>query len=178
MLISAVCKRLLLVAVLFMSLSASAIGFTSEQLRAPFLLHIAGFTQFSEPLPETTLRFCFLESEDFPHAQVFRQAPDRKVQGRKINLLTISDIKELPDEQYCHLLFIGEEQESDEVFDLINDLNQHTISVGESLNFIEHGGMMAIIPLQSKMKIYFSREVYQKTSLKFSSALLKRVNFR
>jgi hypothetical protein len=175
----AVCKRGLLMVVLFGSFSATAIGFTSEQLRAPFLLHIAGFTQFSGPLlASSTLQFCFLEGEDFPHAQIFRQAPGRKVQGREVNLLTLSDISEIPDDQHCHLLFIGEEQESDEVFELLNELNQSTISVGESLNFIEQGGMMAILPLQSKMKIFFSRDEYQKTQLKFSSALLKRVNFR
>ncbi|GGD62015.1 YfiR family protein [Lacimicrobium alkaliphilum] len=179
MLMSGACKRLALAAVLFMSLSASAIGFTSEQLRAPFLLHIAGFTQFTQPLPDSSaLQFCFLEDENFPHAQIFRQAPERKVQGRDINLLTLTDIRELSDTQHCHLLFIGEEQESDEVFDVIADLNKHTISVGESLNFIEQGGMMSVLPLQSKMKIFFNRDAYQKTGLKFSSALLKRVNFR
>ena len=147
MLMMASCKRLLLAAVLFTSLSATAIGFTSEQLRAPFLLHIAGFTQFSGPLPAaSTLQFCFLEGEDFPHAQIFRQAPDKTVQGRDVNLLTLSDISEIPDDQHCHLLFIGEERESEEVFELLNELNQNTISVGESLNFIEQGGMMAILP--------------------------------
>lgn len=179
MLLMAIFKRLLLATMLFTSLSATAIGFTSEQLRAPFLLHIAGFTQFSGPLPaDSALHFCFLEGDDFPHAQIFRQAPDTTVQGREVSLLTLSDISEIPDDRQCHLLFIGEEQESDEVFELLGELNQSTISVGESLNFIEQGGMMAILPLQSKMKIFFSRDEYQKTQLKFSSALLKRVNFR
>ncbi|WP_088329508.1 YfiR family protein [Lacimicrobium sp. SS2-24] len=175
-------KRIVWGLALMGAFSASAIGFTSEQLRAPFLLYIVGYTQFSEAAVQTgPLRFCFFEGEDFPHAQIFRQATGKKVNGRDISLYTLSDISDIPkvdDEQPCHLLFIGEEQESDEVYALLEQLNQHTISVGESPGFIEHGGMMAIYPLPSKMKIFFNREAYQNTQLKFSSALLKRVNFR
>jgi hypothetical protein len=52
------------------------------------------------------------------------------------------------------------------------------VSVGETRSFIENGGMLTIVPLQSKMKIFFSKQQYEKTTLKFSSLLLKRASFR
>ncbi|GAB3027458.1 YfiR family protein [Bowmanella dokdonensis] len=153
-------------------------GFSTEQLRAPFLFHIVNFTTFADEQSQTApVYFCFMEDNGFGHARVFRNSARQMVKNRRIQLLELTDLEQLQ-EQYCHLLFVSQEQESDALFLTLAGLNQQTISIGESMNFIEKGGMMAILPLQSKMKIFFNKEVYQSTELKFSSALLKRVNFR
>ncbi|MBT1065995.1 DUF4154 domain-containing protein [Bowmanella sp. Y26] len=152
-------------------------GFSSEQLRAPFLLHIANFTQFIDEGSQQPVNFCFLEGNNFAHAKVFKGSPNQQVKQRAIKLIELQDAEQLS-QQSCQILFVSQDKEDDKLFSLLAEINRHTVSIGESLNFIRNGGMMAIVPLQSKMKIFFNQEVYQQTDLKFSSALLKRVNFR
>ncbi|GGO71268.1 YfiR family protein [Bowmanella pacifica] len=166
-----------LVASLFVASQGWPQGFSSEQLRAPFLLHIANFTQFTDESSQQQVNFCFLEGSGYAHANVFKSSPDQQVKQRSIKLIELQDAEQIS-QQRCQILFVSQAQESEKLFSLLAELNRHTVSIGESLNFIRNGGMMAIVPLQSKMKIFFNQEVYQQTDLKFSSALLKRVNFR
>ncbi|WP_102794470.1 YfiR family protein [Bowmanella denitrificans] len=169
--------KLLLLCALLLPTAAFSQGFSSEQLRAPFLLHIANFTQFVDEDSQLPVNFCFLEDKNYAHAKVFQSSPNQQVKQRPIKLVELAEAAQI-DGQDCQVLFVGQSMESDELFERLAKVNQQTVSIGESINFIQRGGMMAIVPLQSKMKIFFNQDVYEQTSLKFSSALLKRVNFR
>ncbi|MDF2179116.1 YfiR family protein [Aliiglaciecola sp. CAU 1673] len=162
----------------FASLVRADQSFTPAQLRAPFLLHIAHFTQFpDDDVSGAPVYFCFLEGENHPQADAFRGSPAKDVRQRQILLVEMDSIEAI-NQQPCHVLFVSQQYENEELFKSLVSLKDKTVSIGESLNFIEQGGMMSIMPMQSRMRIFFSREAFQSTELKFSSALLKRVNFR
>lgn len=160
------------------ALAGAEQSFTPAQLRAPFLLHIAHFTQFpDDDDADSPVYFCFLEGNNHPQADAFRGSPAKDIRQRQIRLVELHSVDAIR-EQVCHVLFVSQTQETEPLFRALANLNNQTVSVGESLNFIERGGMMSILPMQSRMRIFFSREAFQSTELKFSSALLKRVNFR
>jgi len=163
---------------LLISIVVSANGFSPEQLRTPFLFHIAQFTKFDPNiLPVNKLNFCFLEDSDFTHAKLLQQASQRKVHNRHLKLLMLDKVDNLK-QHNCQLIFVSKQMESAQLFSQLEQLHTDTVSVGETQNFIKQGGMLAITPEQAKMKIYFNRQVYENTPLKFSSMFLKHVKFR
>jgi hypothetical protein len=168
----------LLIALSILWLSSKAQPFTPAQIRAPFLYHIAYYSTFSKRKPvENTVNFCFLENDSFEHMNHFERSPSKTVRSKAINIVAIRDINSAH-ENRCHILFVSKAQESEELYQEIRKLNTATISVGESAEFLEHGGLMSVIPTNAKMKIYINQEQYKNTSIKFSANLLKRVIFR
>lgn len=152
--------------------------FTPAQIRAPFLYHIAYYSTFSERKPvQDTVNFCFLETDSFEHMNQFERSPSKTIRSKAINIVPMESI-DSTEENNCHLLFVSKAQESDNLYRKIVKLNTTAISVGESAEFLERGGMMSVIPTNAKMKIYINQEQYENTSIKFSANLLKRVIFR
>lgn len=153
-------------------------SFKPEALRTSFLYHIAHYTNYPDNvLNINRFNFCFLETEEQAHSELFELLPKKQVKERNIQLVRLtSENDELIKE--CQLLFINKEAESKSLYDKLVQLNKTMVSVGETRGFVENGGMITIVPLQSKMKIFFSREEFENTRLKFSSLLLKRANFR
>lgn len=157
---------------------ASAQSFKPEELRASFLYHIAHYTSYpEESFAQDTFNFCFLEDEKQAHTRVFDKLPKKRLKDKDIKLLSLTTPEQLKKDN-CQVIFIGKQAESRELFAKLGELNKTIVSVGETRDFIENGGMITIVPLQSKMRIFFSQEQFENTSLKFSSLLLKRANFR
>lgn len=174
--------HVLLCGLLLISLLSSTVvkaeSFSPEQLRTPFLFHIAQFTKFDlNKLPVDKLNFCFVENSDFTHANLLQRASQRKVHNRRLALLRLENYHNLA-QHNCQLIFVAKQMESQQLFAQLQQLHTDTVSVGETQNFLKQGGMLTITPEQAKMKIYFNRQVYENTSLKFSSLFLKHVKFR
>ncbi len=171
-------NRTCLLILLLMSMPLAAQQFPPEQLRAPFLYHIAYYSTFSGAKSNgDKVNFCFLEGNTFAHMNQFERSPSKTVRKRAVNILAIENIEQAELNQ-CHVLFVAKTQESEELYRKMESINAETISVGESAEFIQRGGMMSVLPTNSKMKIYLNQEQYQNTSIKFSANLLKRVIFR
>lgn len=169
---------LLLPLVTSYSVCVGAQSFKPEQLRTSFLYHIVHYTNYPESaFSGDTIKFCFLEGNDKAHANIFKALPKKTVKDREVELVELNDINEIAG-AHCQLLFVGKDAENDRLFGMLSVLNQELVTVGETRDFIENGGMVTIVPLQSKMKIFFSQTQYENTALKFSSLLLKRVSFR
>lgn len=167
---------------LVMSLSTWQLGyaqsFKPEELRASFLYHIAHYTNYpDESFSNNTFNFCFMEDANQSHTKVFDKLPKKRLKDKDIKLVSLEKPEQISGDQ-CQVVFIGKQAESQELFAKLQELNKTIVSVGETRDFIENGGMITIVPLQSKMRIFFSQEQYENTSLKFSSLLLKRANFR
>ena len=153
-------------------------AFTPEALRTSFLYHIAHYTVYpEESLDVSEFHFCFFESKNQNHSEVFKAIPKKRIKDRNIRLVRF-DSSEEAEFSRCQLLFVNKEAESKELFEQLEKLNRTLVSARETRSFIEKGGMVTIVPLQSKMKIFFSHQQYENTALKFSSLLLKRANFR
>jgi hypothetical protein len=168
----------LLIFLSIVCLPSQAQQFTAAQIRAPFLYHIAYYSTFSKQKSvENTVNFCFLENESFEHMNHFERSPSKTIREKAISIIALEDINKA-NKNHCHVLFVSKTQESDKLYQEIQLLNTATISVGESAEFLEHGGMMSIIPTNAKMKVYINQEQYENTSIKFSANLLKRVIFR
>ncbi len=142
-------------AVLFLTLGclaflAVAQSFKPEQLRASFLYHIVHYTNFPDSHFEGNfVNFCFYEGNDPAHQEIFRSLPANKVKNRDTRIVEITNLAQVQDSN-CQLLFVSRQVESDELFEQLQSLNQKLVSVGETRDFVERGGMITIVPLQSK----------------------------
>jgi len=149
-----------------------------QSSRASFLQHIAHYTIYpSHILNAGRFHFCFLEDEEQAHSDILSQKEQLQIKERQVTVVVLNLVTD-PQIQHCHLLFVSKEAESELLYQQLSKLNKHLVSVGETAEFIDKGGMMSVVPLQSKMKILGNKQQFENTSLKFSSLLLKRVSFR
>lgn len=153
-------------------------SFKPEALRTSFLYHIAHYTNYPDNvIGFNHFNFCFLEAGERTHRNLFELLPKKQVKGKNIKLIRLNgENDEIINE--CQLVFVSKSAESPLVYDKLLQLNKTMVSVGETRSFVEKGGLITIVPLQSKMKIFFSKEEFENTRLKFSSLLLKRASFR
>lgn len=161
-----------------MAKPAHAQSFKPEQLRTSFLHHIVHYATYPQgQMGNDRIGFCFYEGPEKTHFSIFQSLPAKKLKDRNTVAVEIENISDI-DTQKCQLLFVSRQVESSELFLKLQDWNKRMVSVGETRDFVERGGLITIVPLQSKMKIFLSRKQYENSDLKFSSLLLKRVNFR
>lgn len=174
-------KNLFLLTLVFFSAllhqPARATASEPDELRASFLYHIAHYTIYPENNQPDTFNFCFYESEDNVHSAIFNGLPKKQVKERDVQVLKV-DINNDAQLKPCQLLFINQHAETKEVYARLEQLNKRLVTVGETRGFVENGGLLTIVPLKSKMKIFISKQQFENTPLKFSSLLLKRASFR
>ena len=101
---------------------------------------------------------------------------DKKVDTRLLNVIKLDDISEVSS-QHCQALFISKDRESSDTYAAIKALNLSVLLIGESSSFVEHGGLLAIVSMQSKMRILVNKELLEASSLKISSRLLRLAKF-
>ncbi|MDN4501956.1 YfiR family protein [Alteromonadaceae bacterium BrNp21-10] len=164
---------------LFSSLSALAFAADREpyQIRAPLLLHILNYTTFTSNI-SSSFNLCFLEKGDYPHASMLLSSKisDKHVDNKLLNVIKINSIEQILLKQ-CQAVFIAKESESELLFSTLNTLATDILFIGESNHFVEQGGMMAIVSIQSKMKIIVNKVQLEKSLLKISSRLLRLAKF-
>lgn len=161
-----------------MALPVHAQSFKPEQLRTSFLHHIVHYATYPQgQITNNDIGFCFYEGPEKSHISIFQSLPAKKLKNSKTVAIEIENIADI-NTQKCQLLFVSRQVESSELFLKLQEWNKSMVSVGETRDFVERGGLITIVPLQSKMKIFLSRKQYENSGLKFSSLLLQRVNFR
>lgn len=152
----------------------------SFEIRAPLILHVLNYTTFptEDMQGDSDFDMCFLESGDYEHASMLLSP---KLQGKKVsdhilNIIKLSDISEVA-EQQCQAVFISKDRESSEIYAVLNSLDDDILLIGESSSFVEHGGLLAIVSMQSKMRILVNKDLLESSSLKISSRLLRLAKF-
>jgi hypothetical protein len=177
----AMVKTLLLVMLFFPASAqagASRLDSNADEIRSTFMFHIANFTKFPDQiLISQKLTFCFMEDEssvihkEFSVANIVR-LQNLEVVGRKVT--EVSDLQRIS----CQLLFVSAAKESPEVFAMLEALNNRTVSIGETRNFLKKGGLISLEEQQSKIQIMINQALYANSLMKFRSPLLKHAKFR
>lgn len=167
---------------LFASMGSQAainrFGSDADQIRSTFLFHIANYTNFPEQLKVTeTITFCFLEDSNQRLFKEFNRSKIKRLQNLDLVGKTIEQSSELK-ANLCQLLFVDSTRESSTLFAMLKTLNDNTVSIGETRNFLKQGGLISLEERKSKIQIMINRELYTDSSTKFSSLLLKHVKFR
>lgn len=149
----------------------------ADEIRATFIFHIANFTNFPEQVLITQkLTFCFLEDKHNSIQQEFNIANITKLQSLDVVGVQISAYSDLQ-KISCQLLFVGASKESPELFAMLKVLNNRTVSIGETRNFLKKGGLISLEEKKSRIQIMVNKTLYANSSMKFRSSLLKHAKF-
>lgn len=172
--------RLLLTVLVFQPLLASADFGDSKavDVRATFLQHILNYTSFPEREDiKPPVHFCFLESAPYQYLARFENEQQRSLLNKDVlphKLKRPEDVRT----STCDLLFVSATQESDQLFAMLSERVENLVSIGETRNFLQKGGMVSLVERQARIKVLVNRQQYALSSLKFSSKLLKHASFR
>jgi hypothetical protein len=152
-------------------ISAQANPSSEYQVKAAFLFH---FSQFVDWPPEafqgagSPLTYCTVGGDPF------RGALDSSLSGKTIEGRTVRvmHFKEATEARGCQILFLGAADRSF-VSGTLTSLNRSPVlTVGESAQFAQEGGMIGFLLEDNKVRFDINLEAAEDAKLKISARLL------
>lgn len=145
------------------------------EIRVTFLYHIINYSRWQSET--SALTFCVLEDLNSPkYLPMLTSVAFSNGSQTPISMRAIERVEEVTKKQ-CNYLFVDKDNESEQLFQQLAQLNQSVVSIGESSRFVDSGGMMSLVEEFNKIKIYINRDKYKSAPIKFSARLLKHANF-
>jgi len=166
------------ISIFFLILFLSTIGTSFAQnskeyaVKAAFVLNFARYTQWpnesfskkSDPLELCVFGDKSLKAE-------FETINGKKIGSRPLNIRFIGASKDLGQ---CDLLFVSKEISRIDLQSAFVALKDRPVlTVGESIDFIRHGGIINFLKREGRFQFEISIERAQEQNLKLSSRLLK-----
>jgi len=98
-------------------------------------------------------------------------AAAKKIDGRKI---VLRHFIQPDDVQDCHILFMTKAVDDETQKAIIQQLSKRGILfVGETKEFLQHGGVIDFMVRQNRIHMYISKRAYEREGLKVSAQLLR-----
>ena len=95
----------------------------------------------------------------------------KKLDGRKIDVRNFKQAKEVRD---CHILFMSRALKSETQQAAIKLLSgQNILFVGETPDFLKHGGIVDFVIQENHIRIHISKSAYEREGVIFSAQLLR-----
>jgi len=149
-----------------------------SQIIAAFVYQISKFVTWPDAkvnIQNTPLKLCVLAHGEANLLQQFSKLTSKKAQGRTIRVLSFKNKQTLYDhvqvEGACHILFTPNGEWNEFTLNEIRTLRESTLLIGKSRHFLESGGMMSLIQVNSKMKIFLNPESMEQSQIKLESRL-------
>jgi hypothetical protein len=146
------------------------------QLTAAFIYQITKFTLWPETLFAKTnplFSICILGQAEEQLDQYLSELETKSTQGYNIEVLQLQNkqhLFELSDKN-CAVLYATDEQWLNLTQLEITQLTQTTLLIGTSKRFLQQGGMLALIIIDNKMKIFINPTNIDNTPIKLESRL-------
>lgn len=131
------------------------------------------FTSIKSPF-----NLCIIESEKqsikpiWPYLNLLS---GRKSAGRSFQLVEVSEYQTTPKQlpQDCHIYYFASlnQQNTQQLVSVANSLP--VLTIGDSMEELYNGAMLAFIEERGRMKIYVNTEALSNSSLKIKSSLLR-----
>lgn len=147
-------------------------GSSSEYaVKAAFLYHFAQFVEWPEGAfrdANSPLVYCTIGFDPFEGAL------DATLKGKSVNgrAIEVRHLKQAPEAQGCHLLFVGEGQKRQIPAVLAQFHGTPVLLVGESEKFATEGGTIGFVLEENKVRFEVNLEAAEKSRLKISAKLL------
>ncbi|CAH9056320.1 hypothetical protein PSECIP111951_01437 [Pseudoalteromonas holothuriae] len=143
-----------------------------DQVRSAFLYQMAKFIEFPNQQTKTSTKFCFLNIDNGP-GLILTGNRNLKIRSLPIEILLIEkpqNLKELSGQ--CDITYIDESNEDDILGVWIKADPLDTVFVGESINFLESGGIASLVQEGSKIRLYINKQQVSQHNFKVLSRLL------
>ena len=153
------------------NVSGGEVSMTEYQVKALFLLNFTKYVDWpATAFAETNSPIVIgLYGENKFGDALVKAVEGRTVSGRQI---VIQPIEKNGDPGKCQILFIGDSEKNHlgEILDKIKALP--VLTVGESDQFLEQGGMIHFVKKEGKIRLEISLEAARRAKLEISSKLL------
>jgi len=140
-----------------------------NRVKAAYLFHFVQFTEWApEDLKNAEMSFCTFGEDPF------RGELERVVAGKAIGPrnIRVSHVKQVQEVRNCQVLYVPK-SETKRVTALLAEIAGHAVlTVGESDNFIEQGGMVRLFIEQNKLRFDINQQAAEQSGLRLSSRLL------
>ncbi|MEQ2356134.1 YfiR family protein [Pseudoalteromonas piscicida] len=160
----------LVILLLFVSLNTTAKS--PDQVRSAFLYQMAKFVEFPDENTKTSIQFCFYSLESGPAAEL-KSATKLNVRGKPIELVEAKktwSYRELS--SACDITYIDETSENDILSAWTDAIESNMLTVGESIEFLERGGIASLVQEGSKIRLYINKQALEKQYFIVRSRLL------
>lgn len=151
--------------------AAKAQAISEYQVKAAYLYSFAKFVEW--PLgtfanAADPIRLCILNDRTFG-AQLIQIVGNKQIAGHPVLVTVVQDGKQ---SRSCQELFIGSSQSRDTV-QIIDDLRgTGVLTVGETDDFVERGGIIAFIMQGGHVQFQVNQKAATQVGLRMSSQLL------
>lgn len=159
---------LLIVAELFL-MPTLADAVEEYTAKSAFALNLARFTEWPPKVfkDNATINFCVLGDEVVQ--QIFILLDKRQIDTKTLSVININNTKEL---DQCQVLYVN--AETIKTAQLIEEsLKRHILTIGETDNFLEQGGMVYLEINDAKINLHINLSATNKAGVTISSRVLK-----
>lgn len=169
-------RLLALLLTLFMAGSVPAIyaeneTITEYHIKAAFLYNFAKFVEWpASAFSDETAPFnlCVVGTE--PFISVRETLVGKTIKGRRVDVRRVGNAAAAGQ---CQMLFVSAEPEIPVTEVLPIDLRARALTIGESSDFIDRGGVINLKTVDNKVRFEIDRGAGERFGFKFSSQLLK-----
>lgn len=146
------------------------------QLTAAFIYQITKFTFWPNTLNAqnpATFTICVLGQSNPTLLGHLRELESKSTQGQQIEVVQRNNTTQLLEHSgnHCKVLFATDEQWQGLSTEQIAQLTLTTLLIGNSKDFLQQGGMLALLVIDNKMKIFINTSNLEKTPIRLESRL-------
>jgi hypothetical protein len=138
------------------------------QVKAAFLLNFAKFVEWPAnalAAPDAPISICILGDDPFEGA-LDQMVEGESIDGRKI---AVKRMKRPSGSPACQILFVSKSEKSFSA----SELGTGVLTVGETEGFLAHGGVIALVIEDRRVRFDVGKSAAEKAGLKLSSKLLR-----
>ncbi|KID55046.1 hypothetical protein N473_10410 [Pseudoalteromonas luteoviolacea CPMOR-1] len=162
----------LIAAFIFIFCSLNVDAKTPHEIRSAFLYQMAKLIDFPEQKNKQVTRFCFYDLNHGPGA-ILNKNNNLKIRGKPIDIIKVNlsdPFRELS--KRCDITYIDETMEDDILSSWTDTITLNMVTVGESIEFLEGGGIASLVQEGSKIRLYINRQEVAQHNFKVLSRLL------
>ena len=143
-----------------------------EQVKSAFLFQIAKFIEFPQVNNNQAVTFCFYDIEH-GIGELLKDNSSLKINNVPIETVLIDKNQQISElSRICDITYIDETMEDDIIPLWIDTISLNTLTVGESINFLEKGGIVSLVQEGNKIRLYINRQQLLRSNFKVQSRLL------
>jgi uncharacterized protein DUF4154 len=170
-------NKALIFALMLMTSLHSSLAIAAEndslevKLKAAYIYNFLRFVEWPETDKLTTNICVYGIKESYRPA--FNSMATLSKKSRKLNIKLLSVNAELNSLKSCQIIFITDKAEykNKEILDYTKDIS--ALTIGESSNFIQQGGLINFIRIRDKIKFEINAEAAKSVGLKIPSKVLR-----
>ncbi|MGS0536291.1 YfiR family protein [Pseudoalteromonas sp. SaAl2] len=163
--------KLMLLSIIFFA-PFSILAKSPEQVKSAFLYQISKFVEFAKADENHAMTFCFYDLK-LGVGAILNSTPSLRVNDKAIKIILIDKKQQISElSRFCDITYIDETEEDDIIPLWIDTISSDTLTVGESISFLEKGGIAALIQEGNKIRLYINKQQLLRSSFKMQSRLL------